>query len=261
MFLPFGKRRRCTREEALVWLARLKRGLRQSEGPELLAWLKRRSRRRAIAKAAVEWHGPEVLAVLSEIFPIPPSILERRPRPILLAAGAFVAACMTVLIPTGIVLWTGVHSRVYAAADEATQRLALEDGTRVALNRGTKINVIYAVHATSVSLRQGEALFNVASAPDHPFYVHAVGQNFETSSATFDVRLASPDMLSITVLDGSVTVLASPLTHCNERVFDSKVFQSMLLKPLQRLVLESDEQSCQTLTEQDVRARLSWRSS
>lgn len=244
----------------MTWLARLKRGLRQTEGPEFLAWLKRRSHRVAIAKAAVEWHGPEALSVLSGIFPIPPAILQPRrgPRRMFLAAGAVAGVCITVLIPTGIVFWAGMHSQAYAATAQAAQRMSLRDGTRVALNRGTQLDVIYAVRATSVSMRQGEALFKVASDPDRTFYVHALGQNFETRSATFDVRIAPQGKLAITVLDGTVTALASPLTRCNERVFDSKAWQELLLEPLQMLVIETDAQFCQTLTERAAHARLSW---
>ncbi len=249
-----------------MWLARLKRGLRQDEGPELLAWLKRRSHRNAIAKAAVEWHGPEVLAVLAEIFPIPPAILEppRRPHPTWLAAGAFAGACITVVIPTAIILWTGAHGHVYATAPEATQRLALEDGTRVALNRGTQITVIYAVRARSVQVARGEALFTVASEPDRPFYVHAAGRDFETASATFDVRLAAPDRLSLTVLEGTVIVFPPPPRRPpearNERILSSRMHQRILLEPLQMLVIEPDEEFGQTLTEESVRSRLSWES-
>lgn len=249
----------------MVWLARLKRGLRPGEGPALLAWLERRSHRNAIARAAVEWHGPEVLAVLSEIFPIPPAILEppRRPHATLLAAGAFVIAGITVVIPTAIILWTGMHGHVYATAPETTQRLALEDGTRVALNRGTQITVIYAVRARSVQVMRGEALFRVASEPGRPFYVHAAGRSFETASATFDVRFAAPQQLSLTVLEGTVTVfppapLRRPSAGRKERVFDSRLRQPILLEPLQMLVIGPDEEFGQTLTEESVRSRLAW---
>ena len=236
-----------------MWLARLKRGLRQSEGPELLRWLERRSHRTAIAKAAVEWHGPEVLAVLSEIFPIPAAILEPRrgARPTLVAAAAIAGACITLGAPIAILLAAKVHRDVYSTAPEATRRLTLQDGTRVELNRGTQIHVVYAAHARSVLIERGEALFEVASAPDRPFYIHAAGRNFEAHSATFDVRFAAPQTFSLTVLEGTVTAFPRPRPANRQ--------QPLLIQPLQMLVIEHDMESGQSLTEQDLRLRLAWR--
>jgi transmembrane sensor len=249
-----------------VWLARLKRGLRRAEGPELLAWLKRRSHRMAIAKAAAEWHGPEVLAVLSQIFPIPPAIGEPRrgARPALLIAAAFAGACVALGVPVAILISAGAHRYVYATARDARKRLTLEDGTRVELTRATQIIVTYAEHIRSVSLARGEAVFKVANRPHSPFYVHAGGVNFETHAATFDVRFAQPGRMSLTVLKGTVIALphpvAKPAAGADPRVFKTKLTRPILLEPLQMLVIEHGEESGQALTEQDVRSRLAWQS-
>jgi transmembrane sensor len=247
-----GNRSSRARDEALVWLARLKRGLRQHEGQELLMWLERRSHRAAIAKAAVEWHGPEVLAVLSEIFPIPPAILETRhgSRPTLVAAAGIAGACILLGAPLAILLASGVHRDVYTSTPQATKRLTLRDGTLVKLNRGTQIHVVYAARARSVDISQGEALFKVVSAPDRPFYLHAAGRNFETSEATFDVRFDAPQSLSVTVLEGTVT--AFPLPRPNNHK------QPILIEPREMLVIEKDEESGRALTERDVRSQLAW---
>lgn len=235
-----------------MWLARLKRGLRRGEGPELLIWLERRSHRIAIAKAAVEWHGPEVLPVLSEIFPIPPAIREPRRslRPGLLTAAAFAGACITLGLPIVILLAAGGHRDVYTTTPETTRRLTLEDGTRLDLNRGTEINVTYVPRARSVLVARGEVLFRVASKPDRPFYIHAAGRNFETTAATFDVRFAAPNSLSLTVLQGTVTALP--------RLRPGIPRQPILLEPFEMLAIENDAESGRTLTEQDLRSRLAW---
>jgi transmembrane sensor len=264
MRVPLLNLRRRAREEALAWLARLKRGLRQNEGPELQDWLRRRSHRRVIAKAAVEWHGPEVLAVLSELFPIDPAILEPRsgPHPAFIAAAAVVGAGITLVIPFVIDTMMGMHGHTYTTALKATRRVALEDGTRVELNRGTLINVYYAEHIRSVLVARGEAIFKVVGDADRPFHVHAADRDFETRSATFDVRLAAPDRLSLTVLQGTVTVLpALPRKRPDggyERVADPLMYRSILLEPHQMLIMEPQEESGRTLTQEDMRSRLSW---
>lgn len=235
-----------------MWLARLKRGLRQNEGRELLTWLERRAHRSAIAKAAVEFHGPEVLAVLSEIFPIPPAVLEppRRTRPALVAAAAIAGACVLLGAPLAILMASAVHRDVYTTAPAATTRLTLKDGTLVKLNRGTQISVVYAARARSVLIARGEALFRVTSAPNRPFYLHAAGRNFEASSATFDVRFDTPQTLSLTVLEGRVTAFPRPRPTGHQ--------QPVLIEPLQMLVIDHDAESGQALSEQDVRLRLAW---
>lgn len=252
MRLLFGRRRTRAREEALVWLARLKRGLRQREGAQLVEWLERRSHRTAIAKAAVEWHGPDVLAVLSEIFTIPPAILEPRrgPRPGWLTAAAFAGAGVTLGAPVAILVASGAHHSVYTTAPEATRHLILEDGTGVELNRGTEINVVYAARARSVLIARGEALFRVRGEQDRPFYIHAAGRNFETRAATFDVRLTAPRGLSLAVLTGTVTALPRPKPGGFGR--------PILLEPLQMLVIEADQEFGRALTQEDLRLQLAW---
>lgn len=255
-------RRTRAREEALAWLARLKRGLRPDEGPQLLAWLKRRSHRRLIAKAALEWHGPEVLAVLSEIFPIDPAEFEPRrgPHPVIMAAAAAVAACLT-LLPIELSI-LGHKDHWYVTTPQQTRRLALEDGTQVALNRGTGISVVYLEHIRSVLVARGEALFTVAREAHRPFHVRAADRDFETRSATFDIRVAAPNRLSILVLAGTVTVFPAPPRRLPDgsygHVSDPLMNKAILLEPLQRLVMEPDEESGQRLTEEDVRSSLSW---
>jgi transmembrane sensor len=259
---PFGWLHNHTRDEALAWLARLKRGLRQDEGQKLISWLKRRSHRRLIAKAAVEWHGPEVLAVLSELFPIDPASLEPRrgTHPAIKAAAAAGPVCIMLLAPLlmrelGVM---GHKDLSYVTRPKETKRLALEDGTHVALNRGTAISVLYWEHIRSVILTRGEALFAVVSQPHRPFDVWAAGRHFETDSATFDVSLTGQNTLSVIVLTGTVTV--SPARPHGSTYYDSdpRVYQPILIEPLQMIVIEPDEVSGRRLTEQDVRSRLAW---
>ena len=261
---PFPIRHRA-REEALAWLARLKRGLRREEGPQLIAWLRGRSHRRLIAKAALEWHGPEVLAVLSELFPIDPASLgPRRGRHPATSAAIFAGI---VLFPVALILalhmlGVGGHAEEwYATTPDATRRVSLQDGTRVALNRGTGIDALFMEHIRNVLIVRGEAIFEVASSPYRPFTVHAAGRIFETESATFDIRVAAPDRLSLMVLAGTVTVFPTrrrPRDDGNERELNSLMYKAILIEPLQMLTIEPDEEFGQALTQNDVRSRLSW---
>jgi transmembrane sensor len=260
----FTRRRDRAREEALAWLARLKRGLRESEGPQLLQWLERASHRALIAKAAAEWHGPEVLAVLSEIFPIDPQILQprRRRSPATMAAAVAAGACLAAL-PILIanrhmpgLLTRGVKGdslmesvgEVYATNPGTTRRVALGDGTHVVLNAGTRIAVAYSEHLRAVLVARGEASFEVATEPHRPFHVHAGGRDFEAKSAVFDVRVVAPNRMDLMVVAGTVTVFPGAMPA-----------DPTLVGPLQSLEIAPDAQSGHALSEQDVRRQLAWR--
>lgn len=86
--------------EALAWLVRLKRGLREGEGPSLLEWLRPASHRKRIARMAADWREPEILAALGEMFPIDPAILKPvRPgrSPMVSVAIALAMPCFSLL--------------------------------------------------------------------------------------------------------------------------------------------------------------------
>ncbi len=275
------QRRRRAREDALAWLARLKRGLHEREGPQLLAWLQRRSHRTLIAKAAAEWHGPEVLAVLSEIFPIDPQILAPPPR----RGPGFIA--VVVLISVGLTLTPFVLARrylpllfsqrqkvgslieslghLYATSLGDTRGFTLEDGTRIELNGGTRLSVLYSEHARTVFVSSGEASFTVASEPYRPFTVIAASRSFDTDAATFDVHVAAPDRMEITVLEGTVRVfppLRRTLEHAGAEQGDDTIPSNpALIGALQTAAIAPEGDSARTLTEQEARTRLSWRRS
>jgi hypothetical protein len=66
------------REEAAMWLARLARGIHPEEVPALRVWLKERLNRRIILDMARLWHGPDILALLSELIPAGPEPMGTR---------------------------------------------------------------------------------------------------------------------------------------------------------------------------------------
>src|SRR6266704_4475157 len=87
-------KRHAAREEAAQWLAKLDRGLRQSEGALLRKWLKHSVNRISILEIARRSSGPEVLALLAELFPIGVNAMTRKARRgslAILAAGSAAA--------------------------------------------------------------------------------------------------------------------------------------------------------------------------
>jgi transmembrane sensor len=278
MKLPFITRRRRIREDALAWLARLRRGLRADEGSELLEWLKRRSHRACMVRAAAERDSPEALAILSEIFPIRPEWVEppQRRNPAVGAVAALIAFCIAALplvathqyLP-GLMFGTAregslmeAWGTVYASAPGTLRRVGLADGTRVVMNRGTRMAVVYSEHMRAVQLTRGEATFTVAHEPHRPFHLTVAGRAFETSAATFNARLNGMDAMELTVLEGTVTVFPS---HARTTVQPAalregavRILVPTVLEAHQTLYIEPGEDSARTLSEHDAQTRIAW---
>jgi len=73
--------RYTAREEAAQWLAKLDRGLRQGEGLKLRQWLQQSAHRAAIVEVARQRAAPDVMALLTELFPISlQSVAQEPPR-------------------------------------------------------------------------------------------------------------------------------------------------------------------------------------
>ncbi len=87
------------REEAAMWLARLSRGLRAEEALPLRDWLKDRVNRNIILDMARLWHGPDIIALLSELIPAGPEPMEPRSwRSILVPA-------LKITVAAGLIAW------------------------------------------------------------------------------------------------------------------------------------------------------------
>lgn len=85
----------------------------------------------------------------------------------------------------------------------------LADGTHVVLNTDSVIEVRYARGRRDVSLRHGEAQFEVAHDAARPFVVHVDGDTVTALGTRFQVR-RDAGMVVVTLLKGSVKVARGP---------------------------------------------------
>lgn len=108
--------------------------------------------------------------------------------------------------------------------------LILEDGTRVALNAGSRLRIPgkFADSKRVVSI-EGEAFFEVTHDPSRPFYVKSRGQQIRVLGTSFNVKAYTdePDG-ETTLIEGSVQVRI-PFTQ-----------ELVKLKPGQQTILSSD---------------------
>lgn len=269
-----ARRRERTRADAFAWLARLRRGLTAEEGSELLKWLKRRSHRACIARSAAESSGPEVLAVLGEIFLVNPDWVDTSPRrsPAINGVAALTATFIAALpllythhYMPGLILghalegtFTDTMSTAYESGRHTLRRVVLPDGTRVVMNRGTQVLVL----GRSVRLTRGEATFIVARHALPPFELALGDLSIGTLSATFNVRITGRDAIEVTVLEGTVTVFPSngrsPANRTALRGGDVRLPLPALLNTCQMLDTGPDTGSVQTLSQRGAQARIAW---
>jgi transmembrane sensor len=267
--------------EAAVWLARLERGLLPQEGVTLREWLRQSAHQQAIVDAAKLWHGPDIIAVLAELVPVPfgnpaPLQAKSRTRPvnILLAiCGALVAFAPFVYLGHNMLGPLAAHyspaqprgpwgESVFTTKPGETRTVDLVDGSTVTLNGHSRLGILFGAGSRLAMLEYGEALFHTA--PERrPFELNAGGRFFRASPSTFDVRVIRDQALELTVLEGAVTIRGLswrwPETPAQARLFDTRVFADATVGAMQAASLEDAVLSRYPITAAVADARLRWR--
>ncbi|WP_322965065.1 FecR family protein [Sphingomonas fuzhouensis] len=83
--------------------------------------------------------------------------------------------------------------------------IALHDGSRVQLNTATVVRTAKDADTREVWLDKGEAYFDIAHRPDHPFIVHAGPRTVTVLGTRFTVR-RDGEKVTVAVLSGRVRV-------------------------------------------------------
>lgn len=192
--------------EAAAWIARL-HGESRSVNVEagFQRWLAADPENRAAFEMANDiWVGVERL-------PKPPvPTFVRWPRAGLVLTWPRALAATAVLAMVGASVFWYLREPGLATGVGEQRNLSLQDGTRVALNTASRIEVHYDRSARRVSLDQGEAFFEVAKRPEWPFIVTVDGKQVIALGTAFLVR-RDEQRVAITLVEGKVSV--SPATQ------------------------------------------------
>lgn len=200
------------RQEAASWFARLnQRRVSTSDIKAFSAWRKDPGNARAYERVESVWnatHGlagdPDIAALTAEALGVAPppirarAMVSRLWKP--LGAAAF-AALALVIAGT----WSLTRPLDYATAIGEQRTVRLEDGSRVTLDTGTRIQVRLGDDRRSVTLLSGQAFFDVAGNPARPFVVTAGDTHVTAIGTRFDVRRIG-DGARVTLVEGRVTV-------------------------------------------------------
>jgi len=126
----------------------------------------------------------------------------------------FVAAASIVIAVTfgGWYSWS-TREVEYATTIGQRARILLADGSRIQLNTNSAISVSFGIWQRTISLKKGEAFFDVQHDAARPFSVLAVGHRITDLGTKFAVR-TSNDRLEVTLVEGSARLeTISPLVQ------------------------------------------------
>lgn len=201
-------------QQATIWVERLHDGLPPKDKARLQQWLNLSAAHRgAMAAARQNWlqvnasvdallvspqlHSEQLKSLLAETR----SSAVARPLHTYFAQAAAVAACVLGLLFMGL-------KADYSTGTGEIQRLQLADGSVVTLNAGSAMDVDFSDGLRSVTLRSGEAFFEVAKDPSRPFLVNTDNGAARAVGTAFNVRVRD-ESVSVIVTEGLVDVAQS----------------------------------------------------
>lgn len=265
------------REEATIWVSRLERGLRDTEGLRLREWLQESLNRESIMDAARLWHGPEILAALSELIPVTADRIDHKRRQRFLKVAVLTALATTVtalpimmmrLSMSGASLETqqgppiAITRVVYTTAVGERREVRLADTSTMLLNTRTHVIVDYSLHSRDVYLQYGEASFIVAQEAQRPFYLRAGKLHFEAAQTSFNVRVLSPEDVEVTVAGGNLKTLGSspttPETPDQARLRDNMISDVTMVSAGEMAQVEPGFQFSRKISATQAEALLAW---
>lgn len=121
-------------------------------------------------------------------------------------APVLAASCMALAV-AGWFRWdnTASYQLDLATGPGETRSVDLPDGSQIALNTGTSVQVRYYPRRREVTMNTGEAFFRVAGNASKPFTIDSADSRVRVVGTAFNVRTA-PQQLAVQVLEGKVEV-------------------------------------------------------
>jgi transmembrane sensor len=189
--------------EAADWAARVDaHGLDVEHDPELQAWLRGDARRTGAflrAQAAISFLDRG--RALASVSPSVEAVVAERPnrRALITGLGGALAAAFV----GGVGFWTLRPQRLDTCLGEI-RRVPLADGSLVAINTKTALDVTMKAKSRRIVLQEGEAWFQVAKDPKRPFVVAAGPVRVRAVGTAFSVRRDAEAGVDVMVTEGVV---------------------------------------------------------
>lgn len=265
------------RAEAAAWIAQLETGdLEAADLDALREWIARSplhaSELRRCARLAGE------LNVLSEMKGALEDAarvyrpMQRKRNHRKWAYPAF-ALCVTLFM---VLLWRisapEVFNETFATAIGEYREYEMPDGSVIALNTNSRLEVVYTPELRQILLLSGETLFQVAPNADRPFVVQAGLHHVEAVGTAFVVKMVD-DQMEVSVTEGQVKLLSptpasvdmsKPVPLETTSIDASADLAAVYLQMGQSVKLPVHEQRAElaeieSVSTAELRRRLAWR--
>ncbi|MFA7555806.1 MAG: FecR domain-containing protein [Spongiibacteraceae bacterium] len=146
------------------------------------------------------------------------------------------------------------------------REVTLSDGTVMALNTDTRVEVDYSNQRRKVRLLKGEAHFHVAHNPLRPFVVYAGEKSVRAVGTTFSV-VNLPKKFGVMVVEGKVEVAETTVIHPSlpSAIKTKEVSLVPVSRPIQLAAGESvtyadsiSKKTIEKVPQREIQRRLSW---
>lgn len=207
-------------EQAALWFARSQnRRLPRPQRQALEAWLAHSAQHRLAFES--------MLTLWRDAAELPRPALASRPFPQRFSWGfrPLKHLAVSLLVLFALVLpysqWpTLLQDSMTLATTDQPQALQLSDGSRIMLNRDSRLRIVYQRDQRLLWLEAGEAYFSVSPDAQRPFYVEIDGRQVKVVGTAFDIRKTG-ERVFVAVSQGVVavaTALNAPQTllHAGE---------------------------------------------
>ena len=158
---------------------------------------------------------------------------------------------------SGISMAAAREGGAFRTAIGERSTVTLSDGSSVALNTNSRIEVRFTAQQRNVRLLAGQAWFQVAKNAARPFVVEAGDQRVTAIGTSFDVRIGDPqsrDSVQVTLAEGKVSV--EPIRSSFSRLILPEVVPEMLT-PGEALIVSGDAPARKRKA--DLSKVISWR--
>jgi len=232
-------------KKAIEWVIKHDSGMTADEQDAFLEWLANSNKNKiAFRNCSWGWGELDRLAGMeSSILPIDPDLLVRKTHhhPSFFKTGIrflknHLIAALFLLAMTGVFLsffhlktdsdpigskfynrdlesaqTTPVTSHEEFSGYDRIEKIQLEDGSTMELNRGAVANWDYSGRERVVYLEKGEANFTVAKDEERPFVVDVSGVRLEALGTEFNVRIKN-EKLDVIVTEGIVALKGNQIS-------------------------------------------------
>jgi transmembrane sensor len=275
-----SKELKSVQEQANLWITRLDKGISSVEKQQLIAWINQdNSHYAALKKMSFLWQDIATKHDLNGLFAQKP--VKKAKSDYLLKGGLAAGLMFLALLTANLFhdvnnIWLKPQ---YFAAQQSTyqkyssqygeqKQLTLDDGSIVALNSNTAIEVAYSQQQRKVTIIRGEAKFDVAKDINRPFSVISGYNSFTALGTVFNVQRNNISSVELLVEEGSVLVaeantpvntLIQTIKSAKKQTIQQQSGNNNVLTAGEKLAIVNDVKSViRQLSTQEVEQELAW---